>query len=76
MSDRDLKPCPFCGTEGADRLYDLWNYFDAGHIAYVHCTHCGADGPSEYSEASADQAIKQARGKWNTRAAAATQEGA
>lgn len=62
----ELKPCPWCGTVGHD-LFDLWDIFDAGHIAHVHCTRCGADGPSVYSETSADDAIKMARQKWNRR---------
>ena len=61
-----LKPCPWCWTDG-DALFDLWDRFDVGHIAHVHCTHCGADGPSCYSETSADDAIKQARHRWNSR---------
>lgn len=59
----DLKPCPFCGTAG-ERLIDLWDKFDAGHIAHVHCEKCGADGPSIYSEQDADTAIKRARWAW------------
>lgn len=62
----ELKPCPWCGTAGAD-LFDLWDRFDGGHIAHVHCTHCGADGPSCYSDTSADKAIEQARRRWNAR---------
>lgn len=62
-----LKPCPFCLTDGDDRLIELWDLFDAGHIAHIHCTHCGADGPSVYSEASAEDAVRQARGRWNAR---------
>ena len=42
MSD-DLKPCPFCLTDGDERLIELLDTFDAGHIAHVHCTHCGAE---------------------------------
>ena len=61
-----LKPCPWCWTEGA-ALFDLWDRFDAGTIAHVHCTHCGADGPSVYSEQSADHAIRDARHRWNSR---------
>ena len=64
-----LKPCPWCWTNGAD-LLDLWDHFDAGHVAYVHCTHCGADGPIRYSETSADAAIKLARNRWNASMAA------
>lgn len=62
-----LKPCPFCGVAGDDRLFDLWDSFDAGHIAHVHCTACGADGPSIYSEAAANTAIMRARWAWNGR---------
>lgn len=59
-----LVPCHWCGTDGAG-LFDLWDRFDAGHIAHVHCTHCGAYGPSVYSETSADDAIRRARHRWN-----------
>lgn len=63
-----LKPCPFCSTEGEERLIELWNTFDAGHIAHIHCEHCGACGPSVYSEMSAQAAISRARAMWNGRA--------
>ena len=62
-----LKPCPFCLSDG-ERLLDLWDRFDAGHVAHVHCYKCGASGPSIYSEQSADVAIKRARWAWNGRA--------
>jgi hypothetical protein len=26
---KPLKPCPFCLTEGEDRLIELWDTFDA-----------------------------------------------
>jgi Lar family restriction alleviation protein len=60
-------PCPFCGTRGDSRLLDLWDAFDAGTIAHMHCTKCGADGPSIYSERSPDDAISKARSAWNRR---------
>jgi len=63
-----LKPCPFCNTEGEDKLYELSDYFDAGHIGFIHCTHCGVEGPSFYSENGANAALRMARGAWNTRA--------
>lgn len=64
---KPLKPCPFCLTEG-EKLIELWDRFDAGHIAHIHCEHCGADGPSIYSEQSANAAIMRARFWWNGRA--------
>lgn len=64
---KPLKPCPFCLTEGA-KLIELWDTFDAGHIAHIHCGHCGADGPSVYSEMGAEPAIARARSMWNGRA--------
>jgi len=67
-TDKELLPCPFCGKS---RAIDLWDRFDAGHIAHMHCEGCGADGPSIYSERGADDAIRSARIGWNTRAAAA-----
>jgi hypothetical protein len=63
-----LKPCPFCLTEGA-KLIELWDTFDAGHIAHIHCEHCGADGPSVYGEMGANPTIMRARSMWNGRAA-------
>jgi hypothetical protein len=61
-----LQPCPWCRADG-DRVFDLWDRFDAGTVAHVNCTRCGADGPSVYSEVSADDAIAQARQRWNGR---------
>lgn len=66
MSD-PLKPCPFCGNDDGDRLVELWEPFDDGHVAHVHCEKCGAGGPSEYS-ALAVAALTLARAKWNARA--------
>lgn len=63
-----LKPCPFCLTDGDDRLIELWDTFDAGHIAHIHCTHCGAYGPSVYGEMGAAPTIARARSMWNGRA--------
>ncbi len=60
-----LKPCPWCRTSGA-LLMDLWDTFDAGHIAHVHCSRCGAFGPSVYGEKGAPGAIRHARNLWNT----------
>ena len=59
-----LKPCPFCG---ASRHVELWDAFDSGTIAHVHCEKCGADGPSIYSDYNAETAIKRARWAWNGR---------
>ena len=63
-----LKPCPFCLTDGDERLIELWDTFDAGHIAHIHCTRCGADGPSVYGEMGAAPTIARARSMWNGRA--------
>ena len=68
MAD-ELRPCPFCARK---EPIDLWDRFDAGHIAHLHCEKCGADGPSIYSETSADDAIRRARFAWNRRAAQTT----
>jgi hypothetical protein len=65
---KPLKPCPFCLTEGA-KLIELWDLFDAGIVAHIHCEHCGADGPSIYSEVGGvDAALFRARSMWNGRA--------
>ena len=65
---KPLKPCPFCLTEGA-KLIELWDLFDAGIVAHIHCEHCGADGPSIYCEVGGvDAALFRARSMWNGRA--------
>ena len=60
-----LRPCPWCRASGAF-LMDLWDTFDAGHIAHVHCSRCGAFGPSVYGEKGAPGAVRHARNLWNT----------
>lgn len=65
-----MKPCPFCGCQDKDeRLMDLWDRLDIGHVAFVHCTRCGTRGPSVYREGprSADAAIAAARVEWDKR---------
>lgn len=59
-----MKPCPFCS---ANRTIELWDTFDAGHIAWAYCETCGARGPSRYSEISADTAISEAVAAWDRR---------
>lgn len=59
-----MKPCPFCA---ANRAIELWDTFDAGHIAWAYCERCGARGPSRYSEISADAAISEATAAWDRR---------
>lgn len=67
-----MKPCPFCLST---RVIELWDKFDAGHIAWIYCEKCGARGPSCYSEvcrrgmSSADTAITEARAAWDRRLA-------
>lgn len=63
-----LQPCPFCLTAD-ERLIELWDVFDAGHIAHIHCEKCGCRGPSVYSDHSADAALTHARRMWNQRQA-------
>lgn len=46
---------------------ELWDSFDAGHVAHIHCDRCGSFGPSIYSEISAQDAINKARAQWNER---------
>ena len=58
------RPCPFCGEH---RAVELWDLFDAGHIAHLHCEKCGADGPSIYSEKGASDAIRRSRQAWEVR---------
>lgn len=71
-----LKPCPFCLTDGDERLIELWDTFDAGHIAHIHCTHCGANGPSVYGEMGAAPTIARVRSMWNGRARSAPRRSA
>jgi Lar family restriction alleviation protein len=63
-----MKPCPFCGYLQPIELFDV---FDAGHIAHLHCERCGADGPSVYvygmDRASLDEALSRARRAWDKR---------
>jgi hypothetical protein len=50
-------------------LIDLWNHFDGGEIAHVHCEACGANGPSIYSAQGTETAVRRARFAWGERAA-------
>ena len=59
---KPLKPCPFCLTEGA-KLIELWDLFDAGIVAHIHCEHCGADGLSIYCEVGGVDASWRGRGR-------------
>ena len=62
----ELMPCPFCASL-PERLVELWDSFDAGTIAHIHCEKCGADGPSIYSEVNANESLRRARKAWNSR---------
>jgi len=62
-----LRPCPWCRAHGV-ALMELWDTFDAGHIAHVHCSRCGAFGPSVYGERGVKAACEDASKKWNQRA--------
>lgn len=64
MSDAPLKPCPFCFRSAT---VELWDTFDAGHIAYLHCESCGARGPSFYSKRGHEDALRMAREAWGRR---------
>lgn len=56
MTERQLRPCPFCGAD--DGLHA--QFLDFGMWA-VKCDVCGASGPIEVGEA-------KAAGEWNERA--------
>lgn len=67
MIERDLNPCPFCGSENVEVTTDL-----SGHYAYVSCQEleCGARGPLsvtaaglEWREVVSDSAAY----RWNER---------
>lgn len=62
-----LRPCPFCGAGGEHVVFPLWDVFDDGHIACIHCSRCGARGPSEFSDAGASIAVEAAQAAWNRR---------
>ena len=63
------RPCPFCRAVGDEtRLMTLWDTFDDGLIAHVHCSNCGADGPSVYIESKVEDALEAAYRAWNKRA--------
>lgn len=61
-----LSPCPFCGTEGG-RLVEVCETIADGHVAHIHCEHCGADGPSVYSQRGPDPTAMRAQARWNAR---------
>jgi len=55
-----LKPCPFCGKDEAEVIYDS-EYWECGEVEYsVCCGNCGATGKSCNCEFDAINA-------WNTR---------
>ena len=57
MSDRELLPCPFCGSF-------LLEVVSNGHDSeFVECQDCGASGPADVDYSAASEA-------WNRRAAA------
>ena len=61
MSERELLPCPFCGSVDCRPRYDdvAEEAFQPGH--YVLCRGCGASGANVETEAEAIAA-------WNRRA--------
>lgn len=61
------KPCPFCGENRQECLLELFDWFDAGHIAHIHCHRCMAKGPEIYSEISSQDAIQRSKEAWNRR---------
>ena len=55
MNDDDLKPCPFCGHEAPESMYD-----DMAGYLYVKCHQCGVCAfPSD--------TIEELIAKWNRR---------
>lgn len=46
----ELKPCPFCGGQGAQKEDSNYNLTGGETMYHVQCKECGADGPWEYSE--------------------------
>lgn len=52
--ETEEKPCPFCGSQ-------LIEPIDDGHVHWLACMDCDAEGPAKYTEAEAIAA-------WNRRA--------
>lgn len=44
---KELKPCPFCGSEA--KIYDRYYENHYFHVSYVLCTHCAARGSQHVS---------------------------
>ena len=57
MSEQEIKPCPFCGSD----IIETW-YKRENRRWHVFCGECLADGPADGK--SEQDAIKS----WNTRA--------
>lgn len=61
----ELKPCPFCGSEIVESVYEGLDPHGT-HFAFVYCGHCKAYGPYGTGSSMA-AAIEDAKGKWNGR---------
>ena len=68
MTDKKLKPCPFCG--GKAKIGTTSHGHDVMSV-YAVCTHCGAEGPVfMYDYWQYKKQMEQrgkARAAWNTR---------
>ena len=57
MSNKELKPCPFCGGEAEYKIFNDTCYKNNWY-SMVHCNKCGTIMQGDYNEAIE---------KWNTR---------
>ena len=75
MTDKELKPCPFCGGEAEIKRGQI--YYTA--CVQAHCTKCGASMPKvpinhqmyicgKTVTLSEEKAIQKAANDWNRRA--------
>ena len=60
MTDKILKPCPFCGSESLGKITIPADVQVREEKYYVYCNKCFATGPM--SKNSIEEAVE----KWNT----------
>lgn len=65
--DKELLPCPFCGSANVDPTYSLGSRSDGTHVHAAGCDVCGAVGPDTPDDSKIGEA-------WNRRAPPAAVE--
>lgn len=73
MSDRHLKPCPFCGSEKLEE--EATGCAEIAGVCYqscwIECSDCGAEGPRvEVNDGVPGVDYQAVRDAWNKREAA------